>query len=73
MTALLKDIATIRTGYPFRKGIEKVSGGQYRVVQIKDLDQFAVSSFDSFVQTNLPDVGLDHLVCEGDVFVRLAW
>lgn len=67
MNHILKDIAQIRSGYPFRKGIEDVSDGEYRVIQIKDLDQGVMSSANNLVQTNLPDMRSDYFVQNGDV------
>jgi restriction endonuclease S subunit len=67
MSNLLKDIATIRSGYLFRGRIEPDPAGRYRVVQIGDISTDAKLSYDTLTRINLPDVKTSHLIEKGDL------
>lgn len=64
---ILKDIATIHLGYPFRRGLDPVANGQYRVLQIKDLTRDDVADLSDLVKVNLPDVRDEHFIKGDDV------
>lgn len=64
---LLEDIASIRLGYPFRRGLEPAANGEYRVVQIKDITRDEPTDWNDLVRVNLPDVREEHFVKGGDV------
>ena len=64
---LLKDIAAIRLGYPFRRGLDPVAHGQYRVLQIKDITRDDAADLSNLVRVNLPDVRDEHFVRHDDV------
>jgi restriction endonuclease S subunit len=63
----LKDIADIRSGYPFRRGIEASKDGKYRIVQIKDVAGVGELDEHELVRTDIDDVRPDQLVRPGDV------
>jgi restriction endonuclease S subunit len=63
----LKDIAEIRSGYPFRRGIEASADGKYRIVQIKDVAGFGELDELELVRTDIADVRPDQFVKPGDV------
>jgi restriction endonuclease S subunit len=64
---LLKEIANIRSGYTFRRGIEEATNGQFRVVQIKDLAGNGNLSEVDLVKTDLPFVRGDNFVRSSDI------
>jgi hypothetical protein len=64
---LLKNIALIRAGVPFRKKVEPVESGRYELVQIKDVDRDRGVRMDSLVRVEAPEVSQSHLLQKGDV------
>jgi restriction endonuclease S subunit len=64
---VLKDIASIRTGYTFRGGIEHDKNGALCVVQIKDIAIGEPINWSKLVRTNLDNVRQDNLLKKGDV------
>ena len=64
---LLRDIALIRAGVPFRKRVEPVAGGPYCLVQIKDVSRDQGLQVDSLVRVDAPEASQSHLLREGDV------
>lgn len=64
---LLKDIADIRSGYLFRRGIEESPDGRYFIVQIKDVAGYGELDETGLVRTDINDVREDHLVRPGDI------
>src|SRR5207247_1461854 len=67
MKRVLKDVAEIRTGYPFRAKVEPVPQGSHAVIQIKDFDpdrRLLTEGLDRVQFTKPVD---KHLVREGDV------
>jgi hypothetical protein len=67
MKRALKDIAAIRSGYPFRGKLEAVPRGTHAVVQIKDFDpdrRLVVQGLDQVRFAKPVDT---HLLREGDV------
>lgn len=63
----LKDIAEIRFGYPFRRGLDPVANGQYRVLQIKDITRDDIADLSYLMRVNLRDVRDEYFVRSGDV------
>lgn len=63
----LKDIAEIRSGYLFRRGIEESAKGKYPIVQIKDVAGYGDLNAAGLVRTDIDDVRTDHFVKPGDV------
>jgi restriction endonuclease S subunit len=67
----LKDIATIRSGHLFRKGIEPNPAGKYQVIQVGDVTHDArlpEAKLDgSFARINLPDSRAAQVLEPGDV------
>lgn len=66
-TVLLKDIASIHTGYTFRGSIEPDEDGELRVVQIKDLVIGKPIPYVNLVQTSLDNVRRESFIQNGDV------
>ncbi len=64
---LLKEIADIRSGYPFRTGIEESPGGKYRVVQIKDVTDGGDLTEAELVRTEISNIKPDHSVRADDI------
>ncbi len=67
MKLLLKDIAEIRSGYPFRERIEPERDGQFPVIQIKDIAVDEKVSFENLVRVNLSNVRPEYMVHRGDI------
>ncbi|MBC7932024.1 MAG: restriction endonuclease subunit S [Rubrivivax sp.] len=67
MKSQLRDIANIRSGYPFRGRVEPALDGEFRVVQIKDISQNARLESGDMLRIDLPDVRHDYLLKTGDV------
>ena len=63
----LRDIATIRLGYPFRRALEPIANGQYCVLQIKDVLHQQSNGMRDLVRVDLPDVREEHFIRSGDV------
>jgi restriction endonuclease S subunit len=63
----IKDIAQIRSGYLFRRGIEESPEGKYAIVQIKDVAGYRDLNGSQLVRTDLDNVRPDYLVRPGDV------
>jgi restriction endonuclease S subunit len=64
---LLKQIAKVRAGYPFRGRIEPVPDGRTRVVQIRDVLSSGEVSLDGLIRTEVEDRRGEHLLRKGDV------
>jgi len=68
---LLKDIATIRSGYLFRGKIEPDASGRYQVIQIGDITPdaqlSAKPSHGALVRVSLPDVKTTQILEKGEV------
>jgi restriction endonuclease S subunit len=67
MNYLLKDIATIRSGYLFRERIEPDPQGEYQVIQIGDLSDEARLSDGALTRISLTEIKPSHLVQKGEV------
>ncbi len=67
MNYLLKDLATIRSGYLFRERIEPDPQGQYRVIQIGDLSDEARLCDGALTRISRPGIKPSHLVRKGEV------
>ncbi|QQS49316.1 MAG: restriction endonuclease subunit S [Acidobacteriota bacterium] len=64
----LREIAAIRSGYLFRGRLEPDPRGQYRIVQIGDINKDACRlPFDNLTRVDLPDINPNHKIEEGDV------
>lgn len=64
----LGDIAEIRTGFPFRKGVKPSDSGQYRLVQIKDISDDQLS-FANLMLFDSNEIRKEHILDRGDVLL----
>jgi restriction endonuclease S subunit len=64
---LLKELATIRAGYPFRGAIEPDTMGQIKLIQIKDVSSNGLSAYDQLTSINLPDISTSHFINKDEV------
>ena len=67
MEILLKEIADIKAGYSFRETIPVSDNGNYRVIQIKDVDYRGFISSDDLVRATVDSIKPDYLTQTGDV------
>lgn len=67
MERLLKNIATIKAGYSFRGSIPANESGNYRIIQIKDIDYDAFISGNGLVKAEIDSIKPEYLADEGDV------
>jgi hypothetical protein len=67
MKRVLKDIAAIRSGYPFRGKVEAVPRGTHAVIQIKDVDPDRRLAVEGIDQVRFAKPVDTHLLREGDV------
>lgn len=68
MEILLKEIADIKAGYSFRETIPVSENGNYRVVQIKDVNyDGSISSSDLVKATVVDSIKAEYLTQTGDV------
>ena len=67
MKVLLKDIATVKAGHPFRGTIKEDSGGNGFVVQVKSLKADGRIDLNSIVQTNVQGRRTPEWLKSGDV------
>ena len=63
----LKDLAEIQIGYQFRSRVDTVSDGNYRVVQIKDIDSVGKRSTKDLSRIMMKRPVEKYLIDEGDV------
>lgn len=66
---LLKDIASIRAGVPFRGKVEPVANGRYRLVQIKDLSEERPIDPATLIRIDAREIREDHVLRRGDVLL----
>ena len=66
----LEEIATISSGYLFRKRLQPKPGGKYRVVQMKDIDRFSRLDVSGLLAVDLDSVRQDYMLRQGDVLFR---
>lgn len=67
MKIKIKEIVDIKIGYQFRKKIEPVSNGLYKVIQIRDFDENLQLRYDNLYRVVLDDFPEKHSVSKGDV------
>ena len=67
MRKKIKDIADIQIGYPFRKKIEPLSEGTYRVIQLKDFDENRNLKLDSLTHVSITGKVEKYMVNKNDV------
>lgn len=70
MKKKLKYIASIQMGYPFRTGLEWTEGGNFQVIQMKDIDDNSRLDAGDLATVNLADVKDRYRVRQGDVLFR---
>lgn len=63
----LNEIATIQAGHSFREKIEPDAGGNYRVIQIKDVGTDGSLLTDEILKTRIEKVRPEFFVQKGDV------
>lgn len=66
----LKEIALIRTGYPFRGRIERDPEGAISVIQMKDLDDYNCLDLSDVYKVQLEDLNQQYLLRPGDILFR---
>lgn len=66
---LLKDIASVQTGYHFRGRIKPVEDGQYKLIHIKDVSSGGRESFENLMSVNVPDLKPAQVLRRGDVLL----
>lgn len=69
-TYLLKEIAEIRAGYPFRAKLEPDSGGNVFVVQLKELSKDNKVDVSTAVRIAMPDISEAYLLKKKDLVFR---
>lgn len=67
---ILKDIATIKLGYPFRSRVEQSSAGTVGVVQMRDVFEAGTLTADRLTKVSFPDLAEKHAVKAGDIIFR---
>ena len=67
MKRLIKDIATIQAGHPFRERIENFPDGNCSVIQIKDIGADGSLLADEIMQTRIEKTRPEFFVKKGDV------
>lgn len=68
--ALLREIASIRMGFPFRSRLEHDAAGAVAVVQMKDIDEVNLLHVEEAVRVELADLKAHHLIRQGDLVFR---
>ena len=66
----LRDVASVRMGYPFRSRLEHDPTGPIAVVQMKDLDDASALRLEGAVRVQLEDIKDRHLIKRGDLLFR---
>ncbi|WP_412972945.1 restriction endonuclease subunit S [Glaciecola sp. MF2-115] len=66
-TILLKDIAEIKAGHPFRGRIQPENDGAVRAVQLKDVDKDGLIVWDSLVKTEITGRKVPNWLQKGDI------
>jgi restriction endonuclease S subunit len=64
---ILKDVATIRSGYLFRERIKPDTSGQYRVVQVGDVSPDSGFLDSALIRIGMPEVRRSQILETGDV------
>lgn len=70
MIKTLKQIATIQTGYSFRRRLEVTLHGELSVIQMKDLQDDNTVNLDNLSKIDLIEIKKHHLAQKGDLIFR---
>lgn len=70
MSLLLRDIAEIRMGYPFRARLERDPSADVAVIQMKDIDEANLLHTEDLDRTSMPDFKDRYLICANDLIFR---
>ncbi len=70
MHVLLRDIAEIRMGYPFRARLERNPSADVAVVQMKDIDEANLLHTENLDRTSMPDFKDRYLIRADDLIFR---
>lgn len=70
MKIMLNEIAEIKAGYLFKKGIYPEKDGNVSVVQLKDIDSRGVLNTQRIQKVNLEKLNNDDLLSAGDVLLK---
>jgi restriction endonuclease S subunit len=63
----LKDVASIRTGYPFRSKVERDLNGEMGVIQMKDIDDYNCLNLSDVYRVQDDDLYDKHLLRQDDI------
>lgn len=66
----LKEIASVRTGYPFRSKVERDPEGTVGVIQMKDIDDYNRLDLSDVYKVQLEDLSEQHLLQQYDLLFR---
>lgn len=67
---VLKNIATIQSGYHFVERIENDKNGDYHFIQLKDIDNYNKIMYSQLTKCNLQNVKDTQLLKIGDVIIK---
>jgi restriction endonuclease S subunit len=67
MKSLISNIASISAGHPFRGSIPETTGGNARVIQIRDLDEHGLINWHSLITTNITSRKQPDWLKKGDI------
>ena len=70
MKKTLNQIATIQTGYSFRRRLEVTLHGELSVIQMKDLQDDNTVNLDNLSKIDLIEIKKHHLAQKGDLIFR---
>lgn len=70
MKKMLNEIAEIKAGYLFKKGIYPENDGNVSVVQLKDIDSRGVLNTQQIQKVNLEKLNNGDLLSDGDVLLK---
>lgn len=70
MSLLLRDIAEIRMGYPFRARLERDPSADVAVIQMKDIDEANLLHTEDLDRTSMPDFKDRYLIRANDLIFR---
>lgn len=66
----LKDIASIRIGYAFRRGVKHDPDGSLGFVQMKDINEYNQVDWIDIYRVEIENVKLEHLLKKNDILFR---
>lgn len=70
MVEKLKNIATVRSGYSFRRRLEASENGNLSVIQMKDLSAENIVDCTDLIKTDSDHIKKNHLIKKGDLIFR---